>query len=787
MRVLDRKLVRDIWRIKGQALAIALVIACGAATLVMAFGTLRSLETTRDAYYERYRFADIWASVKRAPESLVNRLVRIPGVGDVQSRIIADVTIDIETMAEPATGRLVSREAVGGKPINDVAIRRGRDIAADRWDEILVSEPFAEAHGLSPGDDLQAIIKGRKRRLSITGIALSPEFIYATGGGQLMPDDRRFGVLWMGREALAAAFDLSGAFNQITVRLTRDASERQVIGQIDGVLERYGGAGAIVRDEHVSHAFLKGEIEGLGAMGRVIPPIFLGVSAFLLNMVVARLIETEREQIGLLKAFGYGDLAVGWHYAKMVLLLVAVGMVIGLVGGTLLGRGLTELYATLYRFPFLDYRANPPVFVIAIAISIAAALIGTATVVWRAVKLPPAVAMVPAPPTSYRSLGLERLGLFRVVSQPTRMIARHLTRWPVRAGLAILGLSLSVAVLIGSMFGLDAINHMIDVTYAASQRQHVTVTFEEPRPRRVIHDIKHLPGVLATEPVRSVAARIRFGHKEERLAITGLPQKTALSRLLDESLRPVAMPRDGLVVTSKLASLLGVTAGRVVTVAAMEGRRPVVQVPVAAVVQEYVGLAAYMNLPALNRLMGEGPTISGVHMLVDDGTADTLYRALKDAPAVAGVLLKAAAIQTFRATIAETMMIAITFYIGFAGLIAFGVAFNSARIALSERARELASLRVLGFTRGEVTYILLGEQAILTFLALPLGCGLGYLLAWLASTQFETDLFRIPLVVAPSTYGIAVSTAVAAAVLSGLIVRRRLDRLDLVSALKVRE
>ncbi|MDH3969656.1 MAG: ABC transporter permease [Rhodospirillales bacterium] len=787
MRALNRKLLRDLWKIKTQVLAIAVVVGCGVAIIVMALGTMRSLEETRAAYYERYRFADVFAHVKRAPEYLAERVARIPGVKWVESRVVADVTLDVPGMAEPATGRLVSIPEHGRPALNDIKLRRGRALAPDRPDEVLIDETFAEAHGFRPGDHFFAMINDKKRKLRIVGVALSPEYIYSVGPGVLVPDKRRFGVMWISREALASAFDLEGAFNDISLSLLPSASSAEIIERLDDLLDPYGNTGAYDRDDQVSHAYLSGEMDQLVAVATVAPPIFLGVAAFLLHIVITRLVATEREQIGLLKSFGYGNAAVGWHYLKVVLVVAGLGVVLGFAGGAYLGRVMTELYTEFFRFPFLYYRLSPDVFAMAALVTLSAAVLGTINAVWRAVRLPPAEAMVPAPPAVYRRTAIERLEPRGLVGQPTRMVFRHIVRWPLRAAMTTLGISLAVAILVSSLFFYDAIEHLVQVYFHHAQRQDVTVTFTEPSAERIVHEIGRLPGVLAVEPYRAVPVRLRFGHRSERVAITGLEPGAALHRVLDARLRPAAIPPDGIVLSTKLAELLAAAPGDVLTVEVLEGRRPVRQVPVAALVEEYIATPAYMDRHAVNRLMSEGPVLSGAYLQVDAREAEALYRTLKDTPVVAGVGLQTVMLRTFRETMAETMDIMISFYVAFGGLIALGVMYNSARIALSEHGRELATLRVLGFTRFEALYILLGELGVLTLLALPLGCLIGYGLAWFFAWSFDTELFRIPLVIERATYGAAVLVVLVAGAASALIVRRRVDRLNLVAVLKTRE
>lgn len=790
MSVLDRKLLRDLWRLKAQVLAIALVMAAGVMTLVLGLGTYQSLDETRTAYYERQRFADVFAVARRAPERLRAEIAEIPGVAAVETRIVDAAVLDIEGMAEPASAKLVSLPDDGADLLNRLYIRSGRAPDPDHPDEVVVNEAFAKAHGFELGARFPAVINGRQRTLEIVGIALSPEFIYTIAPGALMPDDRRFAILWMSRRALEAAFDLDGAFSALSVKLLFGASEEAVIDEIDTALDRYGGRGAHGRKDQQSHAFLDAEIDQLRAMSAVLPPIFLFVAAFLVNITLTRLVALEREQIGLMKALGHSSLGVAWHYVKFVMAIGVIGIMIGVATGTWLGRGLAELYGKFFNFPFLIFRIDAGIYVIAAGVTALAAMAGAVRAVWGVARLSPAVAMQPAAPTRYRRF----LGGVRVVPQALRrlpqstvMITRHIARWPLRAALTTLGIAMSVAVLVGTLFMNDTIEKLIDVTFFQSDRQDATINFASERPVSAVSDIARLPGVLAVEPVRALAVRLTHGPMSRRVAIEGRTADADLSRLIDVAGRPVTLPETGLVLTDILARILGARVGDLVEVETLDRRHRVVEVPVTAVVQGYIGLAAYMDLGAVNRLNMEGRMMSGVNVRLDPAERDALYARIKGMPAVASIGLQSRALEMLRQTMAENLLLMTGIFAILALVIAFGVVYNSARIQLSERARELASLRVLGFTRAEVSWILLAELALLTVLALPLGWVLGYGLAYAMVVGLETELMRVPLVIGRATYAWAAIVVLAAATASALLVRHRIDSLDLVEVLKTRE
>jgi putative ABC transport system permease protein len=787
MRQLDRKLVRDLWQMKGQSLAISLVIASGVATFVMSLSTLSSLGLSKTTYYERYGFAHVFGHLKRAPKAVEARIAEIPGVAAAEARIVEDVTADVRGLPEPAVARLISLPEHGVSRLNRVHLRFGRTVSPNSSGEVIANEAFTVTHHLNVGDSVTVIVNGRRLKLKIVGIGLSPEYIIQVRGTDALPDQKQFGVFWMREEELGAAFDLDGAFNDVTVQLMPGAMENEVIRRLDRLIEPYGGVGAYPRADQLSNFFITQEIKQLRSMGLVAPSIFLSVAAFLLHVVMARQIGTQREQIAALKAFGYSNLEVGWHYLKFVLAVVVVGFGLGVVLGAWLGRGLTILYAEFYHFPVLFYYLEPSVVASSAAISIGAGVLGTIGSVRAAVRLPPAEAMRPEPPAAFRPTVVERLGLQGLLSQASRMVLRQLERRPLKSLLSSFGIALAVAVLVLGNFMEDSIDYLLEFQFFLAQRQDMNIAFVEPRSRDVVYEIAHLPGVLKTQPFRSLPVRLRHGHLSRRVSIMGFYPGGDLFRLMDRNEKIAPLPEEGLVISTQLAKLLHAEFGDSLRVEVQEGERPIRDLLIVGLVDDYSGTNAYMDAGALHRMMKEGDTLSGCFVLVDHKRQDELYRTLKSTPHVASVTVKQAMLKSFNETVKENQMRIKMFNVMFACVIAFGVVYNTARISLSERSRELATLRVIGFTRREISAILLGELFVLTIAAIPLGLLFGYGFAWFASRAFNTDLYRIPLVVNNFTFGFAAAVVLLASLLSGLVVRRRLDELDLVAVLKSKE
>jgi len=788
MTRLDLKLLRDLRAIKSQALAVALVMACGLAMMIMARSLILSLETARDDYYRDYRFAQVFARLKRAPGSLREELAKIPGVGTVQTGISMLVTLDLPGMDEPAMGMINSLPEHGELQLNRVYLRQGRMLIGPAGHgEVLVSEAFAEAHGLQPGDHIAAILYGRKQTFRIAGIVLSPEYVFEALPGAALPDNRSFGVFWMPYKELATAIELYGAFNKVEIILAPGASERAVIAAVDRMLEPYGGRGAYARKDHPSHTRLADEIRTLTVLSIGFPLVFLSVAAFMVSSVMSRQITMQREQIAILKAFGFSNRQIGWHYFKFALVIVVVGTGLGTLGGILLGHRLVGMYHLYYRFPALNFLLATRVVFAAGGVSALAAIIGVWGAVRTAVRLSPAQAMRPEPPATFRPALLERTPFGRRFSVSFRMALRNIERRPLRAVLTVIALALATGILVVPNAIGDGIDYVLDYQWDLIQRHTVMVSLIEPGPPRALADFRNLPGVIRAEPFRAAAVEFRSGNRSRLINVIGLPVDATLDRVLDSRGHQIVLPPRGLVLSAKLGEVLGLKPGDGVVMRVLDGKRPELVVPVAAFCDDFAGVIAYMDLDALNHALGEGDRISGAYLSVAGGQWRDFLRATKQTPQTRSVVIKAAMRASFRKTTEQTIGLLRTIYSVFATVVAFGIVYNSARIALSERQRELATLRVIGFTRGEVGAVLVGELAILTLVALPFGLLLGSGFAAGIVTSINTEFVRLPLIFTAANYAYAVAVVALASVLSAIIACRYLNRLDLVGALKAAE
>lgn len=786
MKALDRKLLRDLRHLGGQILTIALVVACGVASFVALRGNYASLELARTTYYERYGFAAAFASLERAPRSLLADIEAIPGVARAEGRIVEGVLVPLEPGVRPISGRVVSVPPHGAS-LNRVDLRQGRLLEPGRNDEILLLEGFALARGIEPGHRLPIVLNGRRREMRVVGLVASPEYVFAVAPGDLAADPTRFAVMWMGDEAVAAAFAMEGAFNDVAVTLQPGASERAVLHELDLRLEPYGGLGAYPRARQPSNYMVSGELTQLRSMSSVVPAIFLAVAALLLNLVLSRLVLLQRGEIAALKALGYHSGEIGLHFAKLVVLIALAGAGLGAAAGAWLGAAMTELYQHYFKFPNLEFRFDLSSAIGSLLVTLLASGIGTFAAVRGVLRLAPAEAMQAPPPARYTRSWLDRLELGRLVGTAPQMVLRELRRRPLRTLLSSVAIASSVGLTVVGGFYYDATEELVRTQFFDVMREDVTVTLTGPRPERAVRELGHLPGVLRAEGRRELPVRFRAGHRFRDGVVIGYPEDAELRALRDKNGRAVSIPPGGLVLTDKLAELLGLEVGDRLTLELREGSRAHEEVTLSGLVDESFGLQGHMHLTALSQLVRQEPLVSSVLLQVDPAHSRELHRRLTDLPAVAAVGSRDELLQRFREQSAGMILVFTLIITFFAVTITFGVVYNNARVALSQRSRDLASLRVLGFTRAEVSAMLLGEMGVQVLLAIPLGLFFGRGLVWALGTTMDPETYRLPLLVTVRSYAFATLVTLIASLLSALVVRRKLDSLDLIAVLKTRE
>lgn len=785
VKSLNKKLFRDLFKLKGQVITIALVVCSGISVLISSFSTYQSLSQAQQTFYSDYHFAHVFATLKRAPVSMHKRIGEIPGVSQVETRIVEDVTLDLPWLQEPAIGRFISIPDARPSHLNQLFLRKGRFLEAGKANEILVNEGFAEAHSIKPGDHIYALLNGHRQLLRIVGIVLSPEYVYAIRGEDLLPDNKHFGVFWMNHKALSAAFGMQEGFNDISLTLAPNASEQLVRNKLEQLFLDYGLSITYPRKEQVSDRFVTNEIKQQKIIASVIPPIFLIVASFLLNLVTGRLVQNQREQIALLKALGYTNTSIILYYAKLVLVIVFCGAILGISLGAWFGQLMTQLYAEYFRFPIFNYSFSIQAAIIGVLVSLFSAGSGALRSIHQVVNLAPAVAMRPPAPPIYRTLRLEQIGFISRYSASAKMFYRHTFRHLLRTVITSVGIALAMSIVILGLFWQDAINYLIKTQFLMSQKNDATVSFTQQVQDNVLIELRHTKGVLNSEGYRLSPALLSHQNYSEQTALYGIPSDAKLKIILDDHLNPISIPEHALVLSQGLAERLHARLGDWIHINMLEGNRAKTRLEVQGIVNDYVGMFAYTNIRLMNRIQNEDHLINRAGISIDPQYMNQLYKEIKQIPKVSSITFNNSIVQTFKETFAKHILVFTSILTGFALVIAIAVVYNNAIIILAERSWELSTLRVLGFTEQEVSKILFYTIILEVLLAIPMGILFGYWISWSILELMQTDWFKIPFIIEAKTYAISIIVVVVSSIISMLIIKKRVQQLNLTAVLKV--
>lgn len=784
---LNRKMWRDLWLLKAQTLTTAILIICGVSLLVSEWSAYRSLQQARDSYYKDYDFADLFADFKSASMEPIHQITKIPGVQSVVPRVSIEGLVNIVGKSEPAVGRFISVPSGLQPKLNRLHLRRGRLPTDSTEIEIVVHEGFAAANALNPGDQFGIIVQGQSEQVRITGIGLSPEFVYALSPNAPLPDDLHFGVFWLTERTLQRLLKMPGGYNSVIATIDLSAKRQDIIGTIDRILKPYGSLGAYARDRQISNMFVEDEISQQNVSSIFIPAIFLAIAAFLINIITSRLISLHRLQIAALKAMGYTRTEVFFHYLKLICIMTLIGTIPGIGVGALIGRWMSSTYESYFRFPELRFSISASASLIGLAAGILPGLIGSLASIRSVFKMAPAEAMRPMAPPAFHATLAENMKLPKILNPMGLIAFRNLFQRPIRLGFVILSLSAAVAMVVAAGSWSDMIEFLSKTQFQRLQKEDISISFIRPRPTSLLQELSRMPGVVSVEAFRNVPIRIRYLNHKRELQLTGWPENNEIRKLLDRKLQPIDLPPSGILLSRFFEKNWGMKRGDLIQLELLEEQNQVLDVPVAGFTDELIGLSANMKIQELWKLMDEEPGYNFAALKVDQNKLSELYIRLKVSSEISAVNLKNSLYKGFNESFGKVIRTATLVLMIASLLIASGIIYNSVRVSFSERSWELASLRVLGFERNEVTSILLIEVGIQVLLSLIPGCLLGLGLTHLSMRLIHTETFAFPVVVEAATYARGLLAVLLAFVVSSAVVYVMSGRLNPAEALKARE
>lgn len=792
MRALHRKLIRDLRGSAGTLLSVVAIIAIGTGSFIGLGSAQRILESSQAAYYRTYRFADFWIDVKKAPLTEVERIAAMPEIAAIDARVIFDVILDLDGEPKPITGRLISTPARGfDRTLNGICLIRGSGFSDDRNEEAIISEAFAAAHHLEVGDRIHVILNRKRESFVIVGTAISPEYVYMVRGpGDLIPDPHRFGILYVKDDYARDVLDFKDACNQIVGQVVPGTHDQidVILDRIDRALHPFGVLELTPRRRQASHRFLSDEIKGLAVSATIMPAVFLGVAALVLNILMIRLAQRQRTVIGTLKAIGYTDRAVMVHFLSFG---VAVGLIGGLAGAAL-GIGLTHLmldaYREFFQFPTFLYRSYPDLMLFGLMISVAFSLVGTIRGVREVLRLQPAEAMRQRPPDRGGSIFLERFPrIWRLFGFRTHMALRSLFRNRTRTVTAIVATALATSIIFMSIASYDSFLYLVQYQFDMVAHSDVDIGMRDEASMRALYEARSLPGVDYAEPLLGVRCDLRHGRNARRMVITGLSESHRLTTPMDADQKPIRIPDDGLVLSRKLAELLDVRVGDKLEMTPVRGRRETRHVRVASIVETFLGMDCYADIRYLSRVVGESLAINAVQLAVSPAKVGELLRDIKTIPNAQGLGVRADAKASIEQTLVDTSLFSIGIMVIFAGVIAFGSTLNNALIEIGDRLREISTLRVIGYHPGQIAGILF-RQSLATFVVgLLLAFPLGYYMVRLIATAYDSELYRMPVIIRPVVVVYTVVLASTFMAVAQWVVHHQIRKIDWREGVQVKE
>ncbi|MDH3719324.1 MAG: FtsX-like permease family protein, partial [Planctomycetota bacterium] len=754
--------------------------------------TFYNLNTAKSQYYAQGRMADFWIDVKKAPLAELSEVSNLTGVTEIRSRIQFFATVDLPHVAKPLNGLVLSLPDHRKSLINDIHLISGSYFTDQRDNEVIVNDAFARRRGIQPGDWIHLILNNRRQELFVVGTAISCEFVYSLGPGAFVPDPEHFGVFYLKRTYAEEVFDFDGAANQVVGRLAPEIRDRpeEFLRRAEQLLDPFGVIGKIGRKDQASHRFLSDEIRGLGVFATYMPAIFLAVAALVLNVLISRLTEQQRTVIGTLKAIGYSNRAIFFHYLKFGMAVGLIGGLVGCIAGYFMAWWVTDLYTNYFEFPELTNRFYPLIYLLAISISLLFALAGSVFGARQAVRLQPAEAMRPKPPQAGRAVWLERLTwLWQRFSFGWRMVVRLIIRHRLRTSVGIFAAAMGSGLLTCGFMLSAAMVFLVDFQYSQIIRSDFDLSLADEQSEAALDEARRLPGVDYAEPLLYVAGTFRYGPYQRKGAVTAIRQGAQLTVPHDARGRAISVPDVGLVMSRKLAELLHVSVGDMITFEPTRGLQRPQQVPIARIAEGYLGMSVYADIEFMSRLIGEELAVNAVQLKTNPAPAAmaALYRDLKHLPTLQAVNERADVIRNLDANYIEVQNIFIGLLTLFAGVIFFGSILTASIIGLAERQREVATLQVLGHTEWQIGGLFLRESVLVNLTGATIGLPLGYLLTTLLAWYYDTELFRFPVIWSNGIIAKTLLLAMSFTLLAHLIVQRNVSRTNWVEALNVKE
>lgn len=787
MNILNKKLLRDLWQAKGQFLSVLVIVVIGVMFYSGINAAFRNLSGASEKYYREYRFGDLWVSFQKAPESTEARIESLPFVKMAMGRIVQDVNILIS--GENASIRLITLPDEKKDIVNDIMMKSGRYFSLTDNNQCLVDEAFFKAHNLKTGDYIFPIINGNEVRLKVIGSVTNPEYVYSIkDASELVPDNRRFGVIYIKKSFGQAILGTNGSINSASMLLREGTDIEKAKDDVKKLLKEYGVTEVVDREDQISNRMISEKLKGLQSTGGAFPVLFFIVAAVIIYITMGRMVENQRNQIGVLKAFGFGNMRILLHYLSFSACLAISGSLIGSIFGMYLGKAFTELQNVYFNLPTGDMKIYPELVVPASLLTLFFCLLAGYNSCKKVFKIMPSEAMRPKSPLKGKKIIIEKVELlWKSLNYSWKIILRNVFRYKRRALLTSIGVIFATSITVVALGENDSIKFLVDQQYSNIQNYDIKVNFSRFLSLEELRYIKSIPHVSKIEPVIETGVEISNGWRTKTTGFTALVGNPEIYKVTDKAGTPLILPDNGILLPDKLSKVLGVSPGDMVNVQSFLPGKEKKEIQVKGTIAQYLGTSAYANLESIDYLLGEGRIANSAVIKLDSRSSEQqVVERLKEIPAVRSVQSKSDSMNNLTKNMAS-LTSAIGVMIVLAALLSIAVIYNIATINIFERQRELATLKVLGFKDSEIRSLIFNENYLITIFGALIGLPLG---AWLGNymlSMYETDAYTIPFVMKGGSYALAAALTIGFTILANLTLRKKIRNIDMVEVLKSNE
>jgi len=792
MLIFLKKSFRDLLEAKGQFVSALAVVIIGVLFYTGLYSALEGLSGAGQRYFTEYRLADLWSTVYRAPEGVVERIEAIPGVRMAEGRVVKDVRIFMED--RNAMIRLISLPDEKRDTVNDIILKSGSYFSAGEGNQCIVSEDFFKANNMAVGQIIEPIVNGERIKLSVIGTAKSPEYTYEIrDAAELIPDHRKFGVVYVKKSHLQTILDFRGSVNDVCVLLNKDGDIKKVGDEMKRILGQYGLSGVIERKNQTSYAMFHSDETGLRSIAAIFPMLFFIASAAIIYITMTRMIENQRTLMGVLKALGYSDRDIMLHYQIYPLLVGTLGSILGsLVGVFFAGKRLLAIFNTMYNIPTENSAAHLSIMIPASLAALFFCIFAGYNACRKELRLVPAESMRPKPPASGRRIFLENLPLLWTrINFSWKIIFRNLFRYKRRSGMTSVGIIFSMALLLVALGFRNSFSNVMEVQYEKVQKFDLKTTFTEMLDADELRYIGSLDHIESVEPVMETGMEITNGWKKKNIGVVALVSEAKLYGVYGLDGKPAILPRDGVLLPQRLMETLGLQTGDPVTLRSYypgkNEEKDEKTVAVKGATSQFIGQDAVCSLDYIDYLLDEGVVANAAHIRLEDPKYEKqVTDQLKDILTISTIQSKAELIANTNEMFKSINTI-IYFMLCGAGILAVAVIYNITNINIFERRREIATLSVLGFTSAEVRRLVFNENFFISAFGIIIGMPLGRLITGIAIRTQMTDNMQLPVLLKPESYLIAALLIIVFTSAANFLLRNKISSINMVESLKSAE